>query len=217
MELFLGYDPGGDGKHGVASVRVAADGSSGDLRTDCLRDATEVRDWLRDQASPAALGIDTLLAWSSTGGRRHGRKSGRACDIALRNRYPEHSNSVVAQNSLYSAMTINGVLIAMAGCEEGLPLVESHPKLLVRAAQHADLEMKNLCQRYEEMTRRGAGHREATDHEADAVIAAWCASRSYLGRWSVDLYDIDANSDDSDDLVFPAGIATYPWPEAIGA
>ena len=37
MELFLGYDPGGDGKHGVASVRVAADGSFGDLRTDCLR------------------------------------------------------------------------------------------------------------------------------------------------------------------------------------
>ena len=114
-------------------------------------------------------------------------------------------------------MTINGVLIAMAGCEEGLPLVESHPKPLARAAQHADLEMQNLCQRYEEMTRRGAGHREATDHEADAVIAAWGASHSYLGRWSVDLYDIDVSSDDSDDLVFPAGIATNPWPEVIGA
>ena len=217
MESFLGYDPGGDGKHGVASVCIASDGSLGDLRTDCLRDATEVRDWLRDQALPAALGIDTLLAWSLNGGHPHGRKSGRACDIALRNRYPAYSNTVVAQNSLYSAMTINGVLIAMAGCEEGLPLVESHPKLLIRAAQHADPEMRLLFERYEEMTRHSPGRGGVTDHEADAVIAAWCASRRYFGRWSVDLYDIDSNSDDSDDLVFPAGKAVYPWPEPVGA
>ena len=124
---------------------------------------------------------------------------------------------MVAQNSLYSAMTVNGVLIAMAGRDAGLPLAESHPKLLIRAAQHADPAIKLLCGRYEEMTRLGAGHRGVTDHEADALIAAWCASRSYFGRWSIDLYDIDANSDDSDDLVFPAGRATYPWPEAIGA
>ena len=113
-------------------------------------------------------------------------------------------------------MTINGVLIAMAGCEEGLSLVESHPKLLVRAAQHADPEMKLLCERYGEMIRHDAT-RGVTDHEADAVVAAWCASRSYFGRWSVDLYDIDSNSDDSDDLVFPAGKAVYPWPEPVGA
>ena len=31
MELFLGYDPGGKGKHGVVSVRIARDGTYGDI------------------------------------------------------------------------------------------------------------------------------------------------------------------------------------------
>ena len=44
VELFLGYDPGGDGKHGVAAVRVAENGGLDVRSTKCLRDAAEVRD-----------------------------------------------------------------------------------------------------------------------------------------------------------------------------
>ena len=148
MELFLGYDPGGDGKHGVAAVRIAEDGTLEEPSTRCLPDAAGVRCWLRSQPAPRALGIDTLLAWSPTGGnhRKPRRASGRACGIALRRKCREHSNSVIAQNSLRSSMTINGAIVAKEARRLGLPLVESHPKLLMRAARHTDPEMQPLCE-----------------------------------------------------------------------
>ena len=213
MELFLGYDPGGDGKHGVAAVRVAENGQLQAPATKCLRDAAAVRDWLHAQPSPRALGVDTLLAWTPTGGskRKPARDSGRACDIALAAKYGEHSNSVVAQNSLFSAMTINGMIVAMEACDLGLPLVESHPKLLMKGARHADAEMNDLCATYDALCG------QASDHEADAVVAAWCASRSIYQKWLRNLYEIDERSENSGDLLFPAGEATYPWPEDVPA
>lgn len=213
MELFLGYDPGGDGKHGVAAVRIAENGSLEVTDRRCMRDAAAVRDWLRSQPSPKALGTDTLLTWTPTGGsrRRPTRQSGRACDIALPAHYSAHSNSVIAQNSLRSAMTINGAIVAMAARDVGLPIVESHPKLLMRAARHADPEMRDLFAVYDDLCIR------APDHEADAVVAAWCASRSVYGRWRWNLYDMDRDSEDSGDLLFPAGEAVYPWPERVAA
>ena len=213
VELFLGYDPGGDGKHGVAAVRVAENGELDVRSTKCLRDAAEVRDWLRSQPSPRALGIDTLLAWTPTGGRtrKPKRKSGRACDIALAAHCSACSNSVMAQNSLRSAMTLNGAIIAMEARDLGLPLVESHPKLLLKGARHVDPEMEDLCAIYEDMCRR------ASDHEADAVVAAWCASRSIYRKWLRNLYEIDESSESSGDLLFPAGEAVYPWPEHVPA
>ena len=213
VELFLGYDPGGDRKHGVAAVRVAENGELKVRSTKCLRDAAEVRDWLRSQPSPRALGIDTLLAWTPTGGsrRKPKRMSGRACDIALAAHYNAHSNSVMAQNSLRSAMTVNGIIVAMAACDLGPPLVESHPKLLMKGARHADPEMKDLCAIYDDLCI------QASDHEADAVVAAWCASRGVYQKWQSNLYEIDENSENSADLLFPAGKAVYPWPEHVAA
>ena len=212
MELFLGYDPGGDGKHGVAAVRIAENGAlAEEPSTECVRDAAEVRDWLRSQPAPRALGIDTLLAWTPTGGsrRKPRRKSGRACDIALSRKYSENSNSVIAQNSLRSAMTINGAIVAMEARRLGLPLVESHPKLLMLAARHTDPEMQGLCAIYDRLCLR------PTDHEADAVVAAWCASRRIHQKWQTNLYEIDEGCENSGDLLFPAGAAVYPWPETL--
>lgn len=213
VELFLGYDPGGDGNHGVAAVRIAEDGSLEEPDTHCLRDAAEVMDWLRSLRNARALGIDTLLAWSPTGGRR-GRSSGRACDGALRRKYPEHSKSVIAQNSLYSAMTINGIIVAMEAQNMGLPLAESHPKLLISAASAADPEMTALCETHQRICQRPTDQANA-DHEADAVVAAWSVSRHIYGKWTTDLYDIDKTRESSGDLLFPAGEAAFPWPEPI--
>ena len=212
MELFLGYDPGGDGKHGVAAVRIAEDGSLEVPETDCLRDAADVMRWLRRQANPRALGIDTLLAWSPGG--KPGRASGRACDIALRHRYPEHVKSVIAQNSLYSAMTINGIIVAMEAQNLGLPIVESHPKLLISAANNSDPEMTALCETYHRICQRRTDPKNA-DHEADAVVAAWSVSRHIYRKWTTDLYDIDKNCKNSGNLLLPAGEAAFPWPEPI--
>lgn len=102
MTLFLGYDPGGKGKNGVAAVQIDSDALKiVDKAT--VRDAAEALSWLATYARTAdALGIDTLLAWSP--------KGGRACDDALRRKYG--GNSIIAQNSLYSSMTLNGAIVA---------------------------------------------------------------------------------------------------------
>ena len=199
-QLFLGYDPGGANRHGVAAVRVSADGSSLEAATRTLADARSVRDWLREQSSPSALGIDTLLAWALSGNR--------ACDQALRKRYPSHVPTIISQNSIYSSMTVNGVLVAETARELGVPLIECHPKLLLRAALHSDPAGPTLRGALDDLAQMNSVP-YPTDHEADAFIAAWCASRWYFGLWTIDLYTI------SDEMHFPGGPAVYPWPEAV--
>ena len=205
MRLFLGYDPGGRGKHGVAAAKVSDDGTiESTLKTDVLRDAEEVCCWVCEHhGDAAALGIDTLLAWSS--------KGVRACDDALRQRYQKHKKSVIQQNSLYSAMTINGFLVARFGRDLGLQLFESHPKLVFRACldkrtvdTDSAHEADDLVAAYNKLLEK------SQDHEADALVAAWCASRGFFEQWRVDLY-----KDIKDKLIFPSGPAVYPWPEPI--
>ena len=71
---------------------------------------------------------------------------------------------------------MNGVIVAMDARDLGLPLVESHPKLLLKGARHVDPEMEDLCAIYEDMCR------QASDHEADAVVAAWCGVPQHLSE-----------------------------------
>lgn len=187
MTLFLGYDPGGKGKNGVAAIRVVSDVPEV-VATATVRDAAEALLWLEAYAKTAvALGIDTLLAWSP--------KGGRACDDALRRKYG--SNSVVAQNSLYSSMTLNGAIVAR---RLGLPVYESHPKLLLRVSGK-----NTIREAYDDaLSTTGA------DHEGDAIISAWCAAMGHNRKWAVDLY---VSIEDDIELVVPE--ACYPWFEAV--
>lgn len=200
MTLFLGYDPGGKGKHGIAAAEIGADGTFvRDPETWTLATAKEVVVWLRAQPSDSILGIDTLLAWSLRGERE--------CDRALRCRYPANSATVISQNSLYSSMTLNGIMVAQEGKILGLDLVETHPKLLMRTAPGWGSGIDNFDR---ELKLRYLKLSANSDHSADALVAAWCASRWWYERWSVDLfYDV------ADDLIFPAGEAHYPWPEPV--
>ena len=247
MELFLGYDPGGEGKHGVVSVRIARDGTHCDMEADRLADATNVRAWLRERPTAVALGIDTLLAWSWSGSRpcdnrlrkRYDKATFKASDCIYREPdcvYCENglnelhraadkrrtSDSVVAQNSLYSAMTLNGALVAMAAREDRpeFPVFESHPKLLLRAAEGIGAAREHLVKGYSEALHEGKPHwvrkerhEVHEDHMADAFVAAWCASRWHFKQWTTDLY----GPTPCEDYHFPAGPAVYPWPEPVGA
>lgn len=144
--------------------------------------------WLESHARTAvALGIDTLLAWSP--------KGGRACDNALRRKYG--GNSIVAQNSLYSSMTLNGAIVAK---RLGLPVYESQPKLFLRVS--AENAIREVYQ--------GAVADSRADHEADAIVAAWCAAMGHNRNWTVDLY---ADIEDDIELVVPR--ARYPWFEGL--
>jgi hypothetical protein len=77
----LGYDPGGNGKHGVAAVRVRG-GQALHLRSTTRETVEDALTWLAQYPKPLGLGIDTLLAWSS------GRNGDRPADCTLRDCYP---------------------------------------------------------------------------------------------------------------------------------
>jgi predicted nuclease with RNAse H fold len=187
VALFLGYDPGGREKNGVAAIRMASE-IPAIIATDTVLDASEALSWLSAYSESAeALGIDTLLAWSP--------KGRRACDDALRRRY--QCNSIVAQNSLYSAMTLNGAIVAR---RLGLPVYESHPKLLVQT-----ISEEPIHQLYDQTIAKSGA-----DHEGDAVIAAWCSAMGHTCKWTADLF-----SDIEDDIELVVPGARYPWFEPI--
>lgn len=75
-EIYIGYDPGGNGAHGVAAI-------NGEHAV-CATVATALDSivWLTqqcDQQTPAAFGLDTLTLWSTgpAGWRPADRCSGR--------------------------------------------------------------------------------------------------------------------------------------------
>lgn len=204
--LFLGYDPGGKGTHGVAAIDVSAEGEIvGELRCDVVVDAEAAWVWLAQHTGAKALGIDTLLAWSSTGSRE--------CDNALRRKYPAHAPTIIPQNSLYSSMTLNGAIVARRAARSGLPLFESHPKLLTRIIPRTDRATRSLLDAYASIKAKGEGAKKdakRADDMADAVVAAWCAAQGFSGRWVVDLFALPG-----DTLEHVVEAARYPWPEAL--
>ena len=91
--------------------------------------AEHALDWFRERyrdQEPSAFGIDTLTLWST------GPAGWRPADRALRTAYPAVATSVTAPNSLYGAMPINGIAVAMVLCKafERLRITETHPKVL---------------------------------------------------------------------------------------
>jgi Protein of unknown function (DUF429) len=212
----LGYDPGGNDKHGVAALKVRK-GRAIDLNADtCETSGAAVR-WFGQYPKPLAVGIDTLLAWSSA-------KSGdRPADRGLRALYDQVASSVVYSNALYGAMCINGVLVALrltAQNHETPPrLMETHPKVLyfALAGRRFAWRDQRAC-----MVRRLAGwldpeRREIGleirgEHAFDAALSAYAAFESLRGRWHTNLLALPLNGEP---LLFPAGPATYPWPNEV--
>ena len=199
MPLFLGFDPGGEDKFGVAAVRTDPGGKTIVERATCVRNAAAATEWACQFSDVAAIGIDTLLAWSTRGKRR--------CDEELRVLYPEYSNSIIMQNSLYSAMTLNGAIVAAELHSRGAKLCETHPKLVLKAfgRQPALAGLKAAIDGLQD----GPQTIKQKDDMQDAVVAAWAAARWHFGRWTRDLYQGGA------DLVQPAWTAVYPWPDVL--
>ena len=103
-QIYLGFDPGGDRNFGVALL----DGDR--MIASTASNVDEVINWsVRECGSrqPVAAGIDTLLHWST------GKSGTRPCDLFLRAKYPAAKNSVMTPNSLYGAMAIGGMALAM--------------------------------------------------------------------------------------------------------
>jgi hypothetical protein len=123
-DIFLGFDPGGRRKFGVALLQ----GENASAST--CSGVGEAVSWALNECrktKPVAAGIDTLLHWSTDNGGM------RNADRWLRDTYPKARSSVMCPNSLYGAMAIGGMGLALE-LRRHLPnirLNETHPKLLL--------------------------------------------------------------------------------------
>jgi hypothetical protein len=211
----LGYDPGGNHNHGVAAVKVQK-GQVINLSADTCETSEAALTWLGKHPTPLAVGIDTILAWSSA------RSGDRPADRALRAHYTQVASSVLYPNALYGAMCLNGVLVARRLIDRNHlrppRLMETHPKVLYYALAGT---------RHAWPDRRAGMIRELADwlelprqleiemleeHAYDAALSAYAALESLRGCWHENLLALPLNGQP---LLFPAGRATYPWPNEV--
>jgi predicted nuclease with RNAse H fold len=208
--LYLGYDPGGGGAHGVAAI------DGGDVVCDTLVTAQSAIDWFRERCREregVALGVDTLTLWSS------GPAGWRPADRALRAVYVDVANSVTAPNSLYGAMPINGAVVMRALSEsvQGLRVTETHPKVLYFALtghlynyeQQAAAMVQNLSRWI------GLGDVDVnSEHAWDALVSAYAARQWVSNDWPTDLHLLPQNADEELVPVF-GNQSHYVWPIPI--
>src|ERR1700689_2446213 len=103
-DIYLGFDPGGDRKFGVAILNGSF------VKTGVVSSVHDAMNWAENECQeqkPKAVGIDTLLHWSTC------RSGTRPCDKQLREKYSNVKNSIMAPNSLYGSMAVGGMALAL--------------------------------------------------------------------------------------------------------
>jgi predicted nuclease with RNAse H fold len=203
-DIYLGFDPGGAKSFGVALF----DGDR--LATSTVSTVDDAINWaIRKCGSrqPVAAGIDTLLHWATT------RSGMRPCDLKLRASYPAVKNSVMTPNSLYGAMAIGGMALAMRlrNVWPKIVLNETHPKLILHTLRNERYNHKTVGAAIEWFVSQSSCSEEIIhgEHELDAAVSAWVTRDGLADGWP-NIIGPEAN------LLFPAGPAKYLWRDAVG-
>ena len=205
----VGYDPGGNGKHGFAKATVR-DGDIVRVTTKTLGYVEDVVASILDIETPIGLGIDTLTCWST------GHSGWRPADRWLRHRYPAVKKAVVAPGGLFGAMCVNGMalLVTVRQICPGILVTETHPKVLYYALFNEpwDFGGPNTSVMTKRLGRLlGDDVAPQNEHEWDAAISILAVVRGPHGSWRRDLHSLPTNSDER--LVRPCGRTAYVWPE----
>jgi len=211
--LVLGYDPGGDGNHGVAALCVEGN-SIIKIEVSSKQTVETAITWFEGEISAnktrqVSLGVDTLTVWCT------GKCGWRPADRRLREAYPAAANSIVAPNSLYGAMAVNGMMLMTRLRERNSALVisEAHPKVMYYALASTRYDYSSNAVA---MRTSLAGWLEfdgpplGNEHEWDALASAYAIYQGQRGRWTTDLHTLPTN--DGESLVWPAGRTHFYWP-----
>jgi hypothetical protein len=206
--IVVGYDPGGNGAHGFAELRVE-NGEARALSTRTLETAEEVISIIEQMPFLTALGVDTLTCWGT------GVSGWRPADHWLRNRYKPVQNSVVTPNFLSGSMGLNGmgVLIAARRRFGDVLVTETHPKVLYWKLSGRKYEHQTSGATMDRVLTDALGITVAseTEHEWDAAASALAAFEGLTGRWSHDLHALPIKAGER--LITPCGTTHYFWPE----
>lgn len=224
----IGYDPGGNKRHGVAVLSVLHNNDRWTVESVRLQTCENVRaviDFIAahvPEEELLALGIDTLTAWGC------GDSGWRQADIRLRRHYSKVRASVDNPNHIQGAMCLNGALVLhwiLNHFPYGIHVTEAHPKVLFFALtnrRHPWSDAGAVCGMPRKRAAfwllkelgRNPGLSELAaalcecDHKFDALLGALAALRGVNGEWPTDLH---ANSD----VVHPFLSTHYWWPEQI--
>lgn len=163
--------------------------------------------------TPTAIGIDTPLLWETHNG------GWRGPDLWLQSKYPAVRQSVVCTNGARGAMVVQGPAPALRlrSCypHAAIHLNETHPKVLYHAltkrrypprTHRAPMASEALEWLSERVLLEGPAERMSSD-EWGVVISAWATLQGLDGIWQRDLFSL------AECPIFPAGPATYFWPE----
>ncbi len=209
LETIIGYDPGGDGAHGVALLSIM-DGKPEALQTRTFQTTEQVIEYVEAVGSIDALGVDTMTCWST------GRGGWRPADRWLRERYTHVRNSVMTPNGLAGSMGLNGMcaVIESRRRRPDVVIVETHPKVLYWALTREKYDYQSSRQHMEQILREllGAALSTANEHEWDAALSAIAAARGVRGEWTVDLHALP--TEPRERLINPCGKTNYFWPES---
>jgi len=203
----VGYDPGGNSKHGVAAL-ILDNGRPARLSFATVRNAQAAFDWLTIGVIPLGAGIDTLTALAM------GDSGWRPADRWLRRHYPQVQNSVVNPNYLQGSMALNGLamMISLRCVSKDVLISEIHPKLLYHRLcglqydyQANQLEMNAYLSQWV-----GLAANTTSDHEWDAAVSCYAVLQGVTGRWANDLHQLLTGPGEK--LVHPGGPSHYYWP-----
>ncbi|MCZ8547309.1 DUF429 domain-containing protein [Mesorhizobium qingshengii] len=201
--IALGFDPGGAKGFGCCLL------AEGSFTTATVGTIAEAMRWAVIACAgeaPSLAGIDTLLHWSD------GPSGWRRADLCLKGKYPGASASVMSPNSLFGAMAVGGVGLAIRLKEQWpmMAITETHPKVLFHALHGANYAKSEIAAAFDWFVDRAALSPGSVrnEHELDALISAWAAKQGTLQQWS------DLCEPRTQDMIFPAGPVSYLWPPA---
>jgi hypothetical protein len=203
----VGYDPGGNGNHGVAAL-VVDNGRPIRLSFATVRNAQAAFDWLTIGDKPLAAGIDTLTVLSM------GDSGWRPADRWLRGQYPKVQNNVVNPNYLQGSMALNGlaVMISLRGASRDILVSETHLKVLYHRLSGFQYSYQvNQVGMNAHLTQWiGLAANTTSGHEWDAAVSCFAVLEGITGRWVTDLHQLPTVPGEK--LVQPGGPSHYYWP-----
>ena len=193
-EVWVGADPGGIGRFGLAFVHV-----SGRLCCATVSSVEEAVNRIIQEGMPLGIGIDAPMWWSAS------PRAWRCADVRLREQY-DLGSTVQSGNSLRGAALIGGMLLASRIREKfpSVRITESHPKALLGAFGWDESVFPKAFIR---MTWNN-------EHERDAAIAAVCAREGLEGRWRTDLAK-KRDACEQDPQAYWLAPMHYFWPEEV--
>ncbi|MEI6609202.1 MAG: hypothetical protein WCO53_05590 [Deltaproteobacteria bacterium] len=213
MKTIFGYDPGGNGGHGVAALTVDDSYKPTKIVVQTQETVKDVINWFSQFKDPTGIGIDTLTKWAT------GKSGWRPADLWLRKQYPDVALSVSSPNSLYSSMTVGGMVVKSWFFNQypNALISETHPKVLYFALKKQKHDWVNTSKEMMDFHSEKLGIfcelrcEQPNDHEFDSAISCYAVLEYLRGNLKRDLHVMPFD-DRCAIYIEPYGNSIYAWP-----